>query len=76
MNKFLIEINYKMFVIYFKFTRIGISKYEFRIKKGNKTIKLIRPSQTADGGVSNIRSLIHLVILQSMYRHTHRHTDT
>jgi len=30
----------------------------------------------SDGGVSNIRSLIHLVILQSLYRHTHWHTDT
>jgi len=30
----------------------------------------------SDGGVSNIRSLIHLVILQSLYRHTHIHTDT
>jgi len=29
----------------------------------------------SDGVVSNIRSLIHLVILQSLYRHTHRHTE-
>jgi len=30
----------------------------------------------SDGGVSNIRSLIHLVVLQSLYRHTHKHTET
>jgi len=30
----------------------------------------------SDGGVFNIRSLIHLVTLQLLYRHTHRHTDT
>jgi len=42
----------------------------------NSRLRLCVNKAVSDGGVFNIRSLIHLVTLQLLYRHTHRHTDT
>jgi len=58
-----------LFYLYFAIIKVSNDEPMGRIHRlGNKAV--------SDGGVFNIRSLIHLVTLQLLYRHTHRHTDT
>jgi len=57
-------------------TNFKVNNLVIYFKIGVKVKTNVFNKAVSDGGVFNIRSLIHLVTLQLLYRHTHRHTDT